>query len=43
MLGNIVANLAWITLCLLIVAVAVLLVVAIALVIKTAIAYWRDI
>lgn len=42
MLGNIVANLAWITLGLLIVAVLVLLVVVVALVIKTAIACWRD-
>lgn len=42
MLENIVANLAWITLGLLIVAMIVLLVVAIAITIKTVITHWRD-
>ena len=42
MLGNIVVNLAWIALGLLIVVASVMLVAVTAVVIKLAIAYWRD-
>lgn len=42
MLGNMVTNLAWIALGLLIVVVSVMLVAVTAIVIKLVIAYWRD-
>lgn len=43
MLGNMVTNLAWIALGLLIVVVSVMLVTATAIVIKLAIDFWRDV